>query len=383
MKKNILLALTLATTSLSAQYWNLRGNVATTSTSSFIGTVDNQPLIFKTNNTEWMKLTPKGRIIFQNIDNGFGWGNSLFLGGGNDTSTGTANLSVGLGAFVNNTTGGGNTTLGINAGRENTSGSNNTAVGTNSLMYNITGTNNTALGLNAMSGKGSMDNNTAIGMASLSRYNTIAKDIISSNTAVGMASMENLNNGNSNSAFGTKALEALLNGNNNIGIGEKAGANLSSGSNNILIGNSTTTSSTNASNELNINNWIYGKNGTIGIGTSNVACTNCTGYKLFVKDGIRTEKVKVDFASEKGWADYVFENDYQLLPLDHLKQYIATNKHLPEIPSAQEVVKNGVELKEMNVLLLKKIEELTLHVIQLNEKMEKQQKEIEQLKNNH
>ena len=62
------------------------------------------------------------------------------------------------------------------------------------------------------------------------------------------------------------------------------------------------------------------------------------------------------------------------MDLNSLENYIKTNKHLPEVPSTDEAIKNGIELKEMNILLLKKVEELTLYVIQ-------QQKEIQKLKN--
>ena len=65
----------------------------------------------------------------------------------------------------------------------------------------------------------------------------------------------------------------------------------------------------------------------------------------------------------------MFEPDYKLTSLDEIKNYIDQNKHLPEVPSAKEMEKNGVQLGEMNMLLLKKIEELTLYVIELNRKL--------------
>ncbi|MCB2380575.1 hypothetical protein LGH70_23490, partial [Hymenobacter sp. BT635] len=73
------------------------------------------------------------------------------------------------------------------------------------------------------------------------------------------------------------------------------------------------------------------------------------------------------------WADYVFEKDYKLTPLPELEAYVTQNKHLPEIPTTAEVTANGANLGEMNVLLLKKVEELTLHLIDLN-------KQVQQLK---
>ncbi|WP_175623174.1 hypothetical protein [Chryseobacterium schmidteae] len=115
--------------------------------------------------------------------------------------------------------------------------------------------------------------------------------------------------------------------------------------------------------------------GKVIIGSnSGLNCSDCNQYKLFVKDGIRTEKVKVDIAASNGWADYVFAKDYKLMPLKELDQFINSHGHLPEVPTTEEAIKNGIELKEMNILLLKKIEELTLYTIE-------QQKRIEALEN--
>lgn len=103
------------------------------------------------------------------------------------------------------------------------------------------------------------------------------------------------------------------------------------------------------------------------------SCSDCDDYRVFIKNGIRTEKIKVDIAASNGWADYVFEENYNLMPLNELEKFITENKHLPEIPTTKEAIENGIELKEMNILLLKKVEELTLYVIQ-------QQKELQELK---
>jgi len=68
------------------------------------------------------------------------------------------------------------------------------------------------------------------------------------------------------------------------------------------------------------------------------------------------------------------------MQIDEIKNYIDQNKHLPEVPSAKEMEKNGIQLGEMNMLLLKKIEELTLYTIEMNKKMEEMKKEINDLK---
>jgi len=111
-------------------------------------------------------------------------------------------------------------------------------------------------------------------------------------------------------------------------------------------------------------------NGNVTIG--NISSTP-NGYKLFVKDGILTERVRVAIQGTSNWSDYVFADNYKLKPLYEVEGFIKDNKHLPDIPCANDVVKNGVDLGAMDALLLRKIEELTLYVIQ-------QQKEIEELK---
>ena len=70
-----------------------------------------------------------------------------------------------------------------------------------------------------------------------------------------------------------------------------------------------------------------------------------------------------------GWPDYVFKRDYKLMTLSELEQFVSENSHLPNVPSAIEVEKNGVQLGEMNVILLKKIEELTLYILQLEKRL--------------
>jgi hypothetical protein len=98
--------------------------------------------------------------------------------------------------------------------------------------------------------------------------------------------------------------------------------------------------------------------------------TNTAGdYALFVGRGILTEKVKVAIRTTNDWSDKVFASNYELMPLQVLKKYIRENKHLPNIPSADEVVKSGIDLGEMDAKLLAKIEELTLHVIRLEEEI--------------
>lgn len=111
--------------------------------------------------------------------------------------------------------------------------------------------------------------------------------------------------------------------------------------------------------------------GKVGIKT-----TNPGDYDLAVNGKIRTKEVKVEAAN---WPDYVFEDDYKSMALPELKKFIVKHKHLPEIPSAKEVEASGANLGEMNKLLLKKVEELTLIVIDQNEQQKKQDEQIKKL----
>jgi hypothetical protein len=120
---------------------------------------------------------------------------------------------------------------------------------------------------------------------------------------------------------------------------------------------------------------MISQTGNIGLGTTNI---NDVNYKLFVETGIRTRKVKVD---QIAWPDYVFQPTYPLLPLSELKSFITIYGHLPGIASASQVEKEGLDLGETQAALLKKVEELTLYVIEQDKKMELLQKEIEILKN--
>lgn len=111
-------------------------------------------------------------------------------------------------------------------------------------------------------------------------------------------------------------------------------------------------------------------NGNIGIGTK------APDAKLAVNGTIHSKEVKVDVNFPA--PDYVFANDYKLRSLQEVEKFVNQNSHLPEIPSAKEFEKNGIQLAEMNMALLKKIEELTLYAIEQQKNTDKLTKVIEE-----
>ncbi|WP_218917231.1 hypothetical protein [Niabella ginsenosidivorans] len=103
--------------------------------------------------------------------------------------------------------------------------------------------------------------------------------------------------------------------------------------------------------------------GRVSIGTTAIPA----GYRLAVAGKIIGEEVKVKLQSS-GWPDYVFTPSYQLMPLDKVEAFIEEHGHLPDVPSAKEVAEKGVEVGANQAILLKKIEELTLYILEQDKK---------------
>ncbi|SMC75140.1 hypothetical protein [Pedobacter africanus] len=114
-----------------------------------------------------------------------------------------------------------------------------------------------------------------------------------------------------------------------------------------------------------------------GEGNVSIGTTDPKGYKLAVNGKVRAHEIKVETAN---WPDYVFAKDYQLPTLQETEKHIKDKGHLPGIPSAAEVKANGLDLGEMNAKLLQKIEELTLHLIEMNNRLGTVEKENALLK---
>jgi hypothetical protein len=114
-------------------------------------------------------------------------------------------------------------------------------------------------------------------------------------------------------------------------------------------------------------------NNYVAIGYSaNRSVSPGVGYNLLVAGKIMCEELKIKIKTAANWPDYVFASDYKLMSVDSLQNYISQNLHLPNVPSAKEVEENGIMAGEMNGILLKKVEELTLYMIEQNKNISNQ-----------
>jgi len=119
--------------------------------------------------------------------------------------------------------------------------------------------------------------------------------------------------------------------------------------------------------ELNLSNyWQLLNGGLFFVGNVGIGTSPNTEYVLAANGTIRAKEIKVD----SDWADFVFEDNYQLMKLSELEQFIQKNGHLPDIPTEKEVETEGVSLGEMNAKLLQKIEEQTLYILQLQKQLQ-------------
>lgn len=118
-----------------------------------------------------------------------------------------------------------------------------------------------------------------------------------------------------------------------------------------------------------VENFVVYGDGRAAFGTNYVP----SGYRMAVFGKILSEEVVVELRAS--WPDYVFKKEYKLLPLAELDKFVKKESHLPEVPSAEQVEQSGIELAKLNTVLLKKVEELTLYVIELNKQVEELKKQ--------
>ena len=200
-----------------ANVWLLSGNSGTNPETNFLGTTDNQPLLFRVNN----------------IRHGY-LGNNIFLGSNAGLlNTGRGNIAIGSGALQNNASSSALVAVGDSALFNNVGSLQNTAVGTRTLYSNTSGISNSAFGFKSMESNTIGNDNSSFGTASL-RYNLQGVE----NTAMGSAALALNTNGNRNSAMGAYALLNNTTGNDNTAIGRLALVSNTDGSQNTAIGSS-------------------------------------------------------------------------------------------------------------------------------------------------
>jgi trimeric autotransporter adhesin len=142
-----------------------------------------------------------------------------------------------------------------------------------------------------------------------------------------------------------------------------------------LEGGSTPT----ASSDWNLNSGILEPKNNARVAIGGGITNYPAGFSLFVKGGILSERVRVAVANSDKWADYVFAPNYKLMPLNDVEKFIKTNRHLPNVPSAEEMAKNGLDMLETNAKMMEKIEELHLYLIEANKKIEALEKKVKEL----
>ena len=117
----------------------------------------------------------------------------------------------------------------------------------------------------------------------------------------------------------------------------------------------------------------------ITVGSATITIPVGSDYKMAVAGGIITEKIRVATNGTTFWSDFVFDKTYKLRTLSEVAQYIKLNKHLPDVPSTAEVNKEGIDIAQTQAILLQKVEELTLYVIEQNKKIERLNKKVKYL----
>ncbi len=294
--------------------------------------------------------------------------NNTFIGRSAGLSTtGNENTFIGQGAGTLNTIGNFNTFLGSSTGVNNTTGSSNTFVGRISGARNTTGTGNTFVG--SSSGSDNTTGNSNLFLGVFAGFKNTTGGL---NTFLGRSAGQDNISGANNVYVGFAAGSRNAAGEGNVFIGYQAGFN-EQGSNRLYIANSSTSTPL-----------IYGNfaEGGVGINTTNLS-DGATQYALSVNGKIRAND---DIITYSGWADYVFEDDYELKTLEEVESFIQKNKHLPDVPTAKEIEERGNNLGATDEMLLRKVEELTLYMIEQHKTnkaqaahIAKQDKRIEQL----
>ncbi len=325
---------------------------------------------------------------------------------------GNHNIAIGSSTLYNLTNGVQNVSIGYESSKENTMGHYNTSIGSYSMHKNTTGENNVVLGYGAGYYIDGGDNNVMIGYRAGRGGSENAK---SGNVFVGYEAGYNEEGDNKLYIQNSSSSDPLIYGDfdlsslgfmGDVGIGTKTPMvelqvhSIANSLSSLYItpkvvgsGDSSMILLAEDHNATYGMYWMYdgagnemelwGKssatyngphllvkrdNGDVAIGSE-----FASGYKLSVDGKVICEELRVNLLAD--WPDYVFSNDYNLMPILDVETYINEKGHLPNIPAASEIEKSGLEVGETQRLMMEKIEELTLYIIE-------QQKQIDELKKN-
>lgn len=309
-------------------------------------------------------ITPDNQVVSFQSPNGT---SNLFIG--QSTSAvigGTYNTFMGSMAGQGNTSGSYNTYFGYRAGFPNTVGSHNTFVGYEAGKLNTDGSDNVFIGYNAGQGSQRGQRNLLIGPnAGFEGADGHDNTLLGAN-AIGVG--VGLSNA---TAIGANARvltsNALVLGNNvNVGIGT------SNPQNRLEL-----TAGTDGRSGLRLTNMTANSPASEGASTKFLTVNEKGDVTLGAR--LSALAMHVQPTSESQWADYVFAPAYQLPSLSEVEKFIQQNRHLPDLPSAQDMVKQGVDLTTLLATLVKKNEELTLHLIDQQKRIERLEQQNRQL----
>lgn len=262
-------------------------------------------------------------------------------------TSGSFNMAYGTFSLTSNQTGDANAGLGFEALRNNIGGSRNVAMGNQALFSNIGGDENTALGGRAGYGNQTGSRNVFIGYR--------AGEVETSSNMLYISNNES-SNPLIKGSFSSSAPWIKFN------VKATSGSPTPTTTGYLAIGDFDTAPAGAGA-------------GGLGLPSSFTA----GAYRLYVQDGILTEKLKVALRNSSDWADYVFAPDYKLAPLEEVESFIKANNHLPNVPSADEMANNGLDVSKTSAKLMEKIEELTLYMIELNKEVKALKAENERL----
>lgn len=305
--------------------------------------------------------------------------NNVFVGhmaGDNNSNIGSFNVFTGYQAGLNNSIGHSNVFSGSEAGFLNKGGYSNIFTGYQAGYTNTSGSGNVFIG--DASGRLNQEG----GEHCFIGYRAGATNVNShGNVFAGYESGVQNATGNYNVFSGFQS-GRNNNGSANVFIGSQSGMN-ETGSNKLFIANSPTPNplvyGDFSAKELKFNANRVGIGSDFGSFPLMTTIPNASSYRLFVRGGILAEEVRIRLQAD--WADYVFLKDYKLLSLADTEQYINENGHLPNMPSAAQVKEEGIEMGNIIKLQQEKIEELTLHLIEQDKKMEELKAQVQLLLN--